>query len=106
MNGCLELRTLLAPSALLKRVNEIEQEEGRVRTLHWGPRTLDIDILLYDNETVYTDNLHIPHTHSQTRMFVLGPLCEIAPFAIHPVLGKSVMRLKEKLEEKEAKSFD
>lgn len=106
LNGCLELRTLLAPSELLKRVNEIEQEEGRVRTLHWGPRTLDIDILLYDNETVYTDNLKIPHIDMHNRMFVLGPLCEIAPFAIHPVLGKSVMRLKEKLEEKEAKSFD
>lgn len=106
LNGCLELRTLLAPSELLKRVNEIEQEEGRVRTLHWGPRTLDIDILLYDNETVYTDDLKIPHIDMHNRMFVLGPLCEIAPFAIHPVLGKSVMRLKEKLEEKEAKSFD
>ncbi len=106
LNGCLELRTLLAPSELLKRANEIEQEEGRVRTLHWGPRTLDIDILLYDNETVYTDDLKIPHIDMHNRMFVLGPLCEIAPFAIHPVLGKSVMRLKEKLEEKEAKSFD
>jgi len=106
LNGCLELRTLLAPSELLKRVNEIEQEEGRVRTLHWGPRTLDIDILLYDNETVYTDDLKIPHIDMHNRMFVLGPLCEIAPFVIHPVLGKSVMRLKEKLEEKEAKSFD
>ena len=106
LNGCLELRTLLSPSELLKRINEIEQEEGRVRTLHWGPRTLDIDILLYDNETVYTDDLKIPHIDMHNRMFVLGPLCEIAPFAIHPVLGKSVMRLKEKLEEKEAKSFD
>ena len=106
LNGCLERRTLLAPSELLKRVNEIEQEEGRVRTLHWGPRTLDIDILLYDNETVYTDDLKIPHIDMHNRMFVLGPLCEIAPFVIHPVLGKSVMRLKEKLEEKEAKSFD
>jgi dihydroneopterin aldolase/2-amino-4-hydroxy-6-hydroxymethyldihydropteridine diphosphokinase len=106
LNGCLELRTLLAPSELLKRANEIEQEEGRVRTLHWGPRTLDIDILLYDNETVYTDDLKIPHIDMHNRMFVLGPLCEIAPFVIHPVLGKSVMRLKEKLEEKEAKSFD
>jgi len=106
LNGCLELRTLLAPSELLKRVNEIEQEEGRVRTLHWGPRTLDIDILLYDNETVYTDDLKIPHIDMHNRMFVLGPLCEIAPFVIHPVLGKSAMRLKEKLEEKEAKSFD
>lgn len=106
LNGCLELRTLLSPSELLKRANEIEQEEGRVRTLHWGPRTLDIDILLYDNETVYTDDLKIPHIDMHNRMFVLKPLCEIAPFTIHPVLGKSVMRLKEKLEEKEAKTSD
>jgi len=100
LNGCLELRTLLSPSELLKRANEIEQEEGRVRTLHWGPRTLDIDILLYDDETVYTDDLKIPHIDMHNRMFVLGPLCEIAPYVIHPVLGKSIMRLKEKLEEK------
>ena len=100
LNGCLELRTLLSPSELLKRANVIEQEEGRVRTLHWGPRTLDIDILLYDDETVYTDDLKIPHIDMHNRMFVLGPLCEIAPYVIHPVLGKSIMRLKEKLEEK------
>lgn len=101
LNGCLELRTLLTPDELLKKVNEIEQEEGRIRTLHWGPRTLDIDILLYDNEVVYTDDLKIPHPDMHNRMFVLEPLCEIAPFVIHPVLGKSVMRLKEKLMDKQ-----
>ncbi|MBR4780048.1 MAG: 2-amino-4-hydroxy-6-hydroxymethyldihydropteridine diphosphokinase [Lachnospiraceae bacterium] len=101
LNGCLEIRTLLTPDELLKKVNEIEQEEGRIRTLHWGPRTLDIDILLYDNEVVYTDDLKIPHPDMHNRMFVLEPLCEIAPFVIHPVLGKSVMRLKEKLMDKQ-----
>ena len=101
LNGCLEIRTLLTPAELLKKVNEIEQEEGRIRTLHWGPRTLDIDILLYDNEVVYTDDLKIPHPDMHNRMFVLEPLCEIAPFVIHPVLGKSVMRLKEKLMDKQ-----
>ena len=102
LNGCLEIRTLMTPEELLKRVNTIEAEEGRVRTIHWGPRTLDIDILLYDNETIYTDDLKIPHIDMHNRMFVLEPLCEIAPYAIHPVLGKSVMRLKEKLGEKES----
>ena len=101
LNGCLEIRTLLTPDELLKKVNEIEQEEGRIRTLHWGPRTLDIDILLYDNEVVYTDDLKIPHPDMHNRMFVLEPLCEIAPFVLHPVLGKSVMRLKEKLMDKQ-----
>lgn len=101
LNGCLEIRTLLTPDELLKKVNGIEQEEGRIRTLHWGPRTLDIDILLYDNEVVYTDDLKIPHPDMHNRMFVLEPLCEIAPFVIHPVLGKSVMRLKEKLMDKQ-----
>ena len=100
LNGCLEIKTLLTPSELLKKINEIEKEEGRIRTLHWGPRTLDIDILLYDNETVYTEDLKIPHIDMHNRMFVLEPLCEIAPFVIHPVLGISVMRLKEKLMDK------
>lgn len=101
LNGCLEIRTLLTPDELLKKVYGIEQEEGRIRTLHWGPRTLDIDILLYDNEVIYTDDLKIPHPDMHNRMFVLEPLCEIAPFVIHPVLGKSVMRLKEKLMDKQ-----
>lgn len=100
LNGCLEIRTLMTPDELLKRVNAIEAEEGRVRTIHWGPRTLDIDILLYDNEIIYTDDLKIPHIDMHNRMFVLVPLSEIAPYAIHPVLGKSVMRMKEKLEER------
>lgn len=100
LNGCLEIRTLMTPEELLKRVNTIEAEEGRVRTIHWGPRTLDIDILLYDNEIIYTDDLKIPHIDMHNRMFVLVPLSEIAPYAIHPVLGKSVMRMKEKLEER------
>lgn len=90
----------MTPDELLKRINAIEAEEGRVRTIHWGPRTLDIDILLYDNEIIYTDDLKIPHIDMHNRMFVLVPLSEIAPYAIHPVLGKSVMRMKEKLEER------
>lgn len=100
LNGCIEIRTLMTPDELLKRINAIEAEEGRVRTIHWGPRTLDIDILLYDNEIIYTDDLKIPHIDMHNRMFVLVPLSEIAPYAIHPVLGKSVMRMKEKLEER------
>ena len=100
LNGCVEIRTLLTPHELLHFVNGIEASEGRERTVHWGPRTLDIDILLYDDEIVYTEDLKIPHPDMHNRMFVLEPLCEIAPFAMHPVLMKSVMRMREKLEEK------
>ena len=93
LNGALEIRTLMSPEELLKRVNTIEAEEGRVRTIHWGPRTLDIDILLYDDEIVYTDNLIIPHPDMQNRSFVLKPLCEIAPYAMHPVLKKAAITM-------------
>lgn len=94
LNGCVGIRTLLTPKELLKRINEIEQEEGRIRTLHWGPRTLDIDILLYDDEKIYTENLIIPHPDMQNRSFVLDPLSEIAPYVIHPVLNKAIIVLK------------
>ena len=98
LNGALQIRTLLSPEELLKRVNEIEAEEGRVRTIHWGPRTLDIDILLYDDEIVYTENLIIPHIDMHNRQFVLEPLCEIAPYAIQPIFKEAVIKLKNKLE--------
>ena len=97
LNGCVAVKTLLSPYELLKRVNEIENEEGRVRTIHWGPRTLDIDILLYDDERIYTADLKIPHQDMQNREFVLVPLSEIAPYVIHPVLNEPIFRLKEKI---------
>lgn len=101
LNGCIGIKTLETPQELLSTVNRIEAEEGRERLVHWGPRTLDIDILLYDDERIFTENLKIPHPDMHNRMFVLEPLNEIAPFVIHPVLLKSVMRMKEKLIEKE-----
>jgi len=98
LNGCLCIRTLMTPEELLKCVNVIEAEEGRVRTVHWGPRTLDIDILLFDNEIVCTDELKIPHMDMHNRMFVLEPLCEIAPYAVHPILKEAIITIKNRLE--------
>ena len=98
LNGCLSLRTLKTPEELLETLNRIEAEEGRVRLVHWGPRTLDLDILLYDEQIVYTEKLKIPHLDMHNRMFVLEPLCEIAPYAIHPLLGKPIFVLKQVLE--------
>lgn len=88
LNGVLRLRTLLTPEELLDRLPELEAEANRERLIHWGPRTLDLDILFYDNEIIDTPDLHIPHIDMQNRDFVLKPMDEIAPYYRHPVLTK------------------
>ena len=93
LNGCLEIETLYTPQELLSVINDIEQGAGRKRLIHWGPRTLDIDILLYDREIIMEEKLIIPHIEMSKREFVLKPLCEIAPFAYHPGFNKTVMEL-------------
>lgn len=95
LNGAVELRTLLGPEELLEALHAIEQEAGRVRTIHWGPRTLDLDILLYDDLVLDTQNLHIPHIELHKRLFVLEPMAQIAPWKRHPLLGKTMEELKE-----------
>lgn len=94
LNGCLELETLLRPEELLERLHELEQEAGRIRKVRWGPRTLDLDILLYDDQIVDTPDLTIPHTDMQNREFVLGPLAQIAPYKRHPILQKTIGELE------------
>ena len=90
LNACLKMRTLLYPEELLKELNRIEKEAGRERIIHWGPRTLDLDILLYDDIILEEDDLCIPHVEMHKRSFVLEPLAEIAPYKRHPVYGKTV----------------
>lgn len=97
LNGALEIETLKMPEELLSAVMEIEKEAGRERTIHWGPRTLDIDILFYDDAIINEEDLVIPHVEIQKRLFVLEPLATIAPFYIHPVYRKSVMDLLDEL---------
>ncbi|MDD6400474.1 MAG: 2-amino-4-hydroxy-6-hydroxymethyldihydropteridine diphosphokinase [Lachnospiraceae bacterium] len=99
LNGCLEIETLYDPMDLLAVVNDIEQGAGRKRLIHWGPRTLDIDILLYDREIIMEEKLIIPHIEMAKRQFVLEPLNEIAPYAYHPGYNKTVMELFELLKE-------
>ena len=85
------------PQELLERLHEIEQEAHRERLIHWGPRTLDLDILLYDDLVLDTPDLIIPHVEMHKRAFVLEPLHEIAPYKRHPVYGKTVREMLEDL---------
>ena len=98
LNGCLELETLLAPHELLKLLLNIEEKAGRVRDIRWGPRTLDLDIIFYDDLVISDDMLRIPHSQAHLRHFVLAPLCEIAPYLLHPVIHKTVAELLDELE--------
>ena len=93
LNACLELRTLLDPQELLDELHRVEQLAHRERLIHWGPRTLDLDILLYDDEVFETDTLIVPHVEMQLRDFVLRPMAEIAPNLRHPVLKKTMTEL-------------
>lgn len=98
LNACLKMQTLLYPEELLKELNRIEKEAGRERIIHWGPRTLDLDILLYDDIVLEEDDLCIPHVEMHKRSFVLEPLAEIAPYKRHPVYGKTVREMLEKIQ--------
>ena len=100
LNGVLRVRTLLSPEDLLDRLHILEQAADRKRIVHWGPRTLDLDILLYDNEIIDTEELHVPHIDMENRDFVLKPMVEIAPYFRHPVLNQTMSQLLKKLDEK------
>ena len=98
LNACLKMQTLLYPEELLKELNQIEKEAGRERIIHWGPRTLDLDILLYDDIVLEEEDLCIPHVEMHKRSFVLEPLAEIAPYKRHPVYGKTVREMLEEIQ--------
>lgn len=97
LNGCLKMRTLLTPHELLDELHRIEQNAGRERKIHWGPRTLDLDILFYDDCVIQEPDFCVPHVDMQNRDFVLKPLCEIAPYKRHPVYGWTVSEMLSNL---------
>ena len=95
LNGAIEIATDLSARRLLENLQQIESLMGRTRTIRWGPRIIDLDILLYGNDIIDEEGLVIPHPRMHERLFVLKPLCEIAPEAWHPVLRKIVRDLLE-----------
>ncbi|MBQ7955491.1 MAG: 2-amino-4-hydroxy-6-hydroxymethyldihydropteridine diphosphokinase [Lachnospiraceae bacterium] len=98
LNGAMEIETLLSPVELLDFLHELEQRENRERTIHWGPRTLDLDILLYDNLVYEDEQLIIPHVDMQNRDFVLKPMAQIAPNMRHPIYKKTMQELCNRLD--------
>lgn len=97
LNGALEIETLKTAHELLETTMGIEKEAHRERVVHWGPRTLDIDILFYDDAVIMEEDLKIPHIEIPKREFVLEPLAAIAPYFMHPVYHKSVIGMLEEL---------
>jgi len=97
LNGVIEIETFVLPHKLLSLIKKVERIMGRKRRIRWGPREIDLDILLYNQRCVDTPGLIIPHPRMHERGFVLVPLVEIAPRVIHPIFKKSVQQLLAKL---------
>lgn len=96
LNGVIEIKTLLSPYELLDFLHQLENNAGRTREIHWGPRTLDLDILFYDDLVTDDELLTIPHPEIEKRDFVLTPLKQISPYKIHPLLSERIINISLK----------
>lgn len=93
INAVAKIETGLSPRELLKALLDIERNLGRIRDTKWGPRIIDLDILLYDDLVIEEEGLAVPHPYLHERGFALAPLAEIAPAYVHPRLKKSISEL-------------
>ena len=100
VNGCLEMETYMDPEELVTYIHEIEDYFERDRSIHWGPRPIDLDIVFFDEYIYNSKTLSIPHADMENRMFVLEPLSQLCPGRRHPVWGKTVAQLKKELQER------
>ena len=105
LNGCAILDVKQTPEELLVLLQAIELQFGRIRREKWGARTLDLDILLYDDLIINTPNLTIPHPRMNERAFVLVPLAEIAPQWQEPKSGKAIAHLVQQVNTSEVKIY-
>jgi len=104
VNAVIKIETTLDPFELLNNLKSIEQNKGRTyNNVRFGPRILDLDIILYDNAIINSEKLVIPHPRMHKRRFVLRPICDIDPYRIHPVLKKSMKYLLNRLDDNEQK---
>ena len=100
LNGACSVDTTLSPKKLLYELLSIEREMGRKRSIRWGPRNIDLDIIFYGDRIIHYSDLTIRHRDAHNRTFVMGPVSEIAPSFIHPVLGKTVHEIYKELTQK------
>ena len=106
LNGCILLNTDRSPHHLLHILLDTEQRFGRVRRERWGPRLLDLDLILYGEEQINTPDLQVPHPRMRERAFVLVPLADIAPQWVDPVTGQTIAELAAMVDRQDVYPFD
>ena len=99
LNGAVAIETCLSPHTLLQTLKQIEADVGRQNRTRWGPREIDMDILIYGDICLRFPDLVIPHPEMHLRRFVLAPLAEIAPNLLHPVFNQTIQTLLKRLED-------
>ncbi|MBP2033919.1 dihydroneopterin aldolase/2-amino-4-hydroxy-6-hydroxymethyldihydropteridine diphosphokinase [Clostridium algifaecis] len=101
VNCAVKIKTLLTPEELISFLMKVEKNLKRERNIRWGPRTIDLDVLLYDDVISSSREVIIPHPRMHERLFVLKPLSEIAPYVIHPILRKRIIELYDEVSKKQ-----
>lgn len=97
LNCAIEVKTILPPEEFMTALLKFEKILKRERIIHWGPRTIDLDILMYDNLVTSEEDYIIPHPRMSERLFVIEPLCDIAPYLVHPILNRRIVDIKAEL---------